>query len=66
MDIANGNGRHSRLMADIFIEKIFKKKVFTWGAASFIRDGDARKAYLDAVRAADAGDYGPLLVFARS
>ena len=63
---ANGNGRHSRLMADIIIEKMFKKEVFTWGAVSFIRDKDARKAYLDAVRAADAGDYGPLLIFARS
>jgi fido (protein-threonine AMPylation protein) len=27
----NGNGRHSRLMADI-IAKIFKQPVFTWGA----------------------------------
>lgn len=27
----NGNGRHSRLMADIIIEKIFNEKPFTWG-----------------------------------
>ena len=28
----NGNGRHSRLMADIIIEKLFKMPVFAWGA----------------------------------
>jgi Fic-DOC domain mobile mystery protein B len=54
----NGNGRHSRLMADIIIEKIYKKPVFTWGAS--------RAAYLNAVKAADQGDYSLLLVFARS
>ena len=63
---ANGNGRHSRLMADIIIEKIFKMKVFTWGAVNFVKNGDARSAYLNAVRAADAGEYGLLLLFARS
>ena len=26
----NGNGRHSRIMADIIIESIFGKDVFTW------------------------------------
>jgi fido (protein-threonine AMPylation protein) len=31
----NGNGRHSRLMADIIIEKIYKQPVFSWGAATF-------------------------------
>ena len=29
----NGNGRHSRLMADIVIGKIYRQPVFTWGAA---------------------------------
>ena len=63
---ANGNGRHSRLIADIVIEKIFKQPVFTWGAANLKKEGEARTAYLKALRAADAGDYGLLLVFARS
>ncbi|NDF98435.1 MAG: mobile mystery protein B, partial [Chitinophagia bacterium] len=31
---ANGNGRHSRLMADIIIEKIYRKPVFTWGTTN--------------------------------
>ncbi|RFM29591.1 mobile mystery protein B [Deminuibacter soli] len=63
---ANGNGRHSRLMADIIIEKIFKQPVFTWGAANLVKQGDTRKAYLTAIRAADAGDIKPLITFARS
>lgn len=63
---ANGNGRHSRLMADILIEKIYKQPVFTWGAANLSGDGDARAAYLRAVKAADKGDHSLLLAFARS
>jgi Fic-DOC domain mobile mystery protein B len=62
----NGNGRHSRLMADIIIEKIYKLPVFTWGAANLSSASDARAAYLRAVKAADKGDYSLLLAFARS
>jgi Fic-DOC domain mobile mystery protein B len=63
---ANGNGRHSRLMADIIIEKIYKQPVFTWGAANLSGEGDTRASYLRAVKAADKGDYSLLLAFARS
>jgi len=62
----NGNGRHSRLMADIIIEKIFKLPVFSWGAASLSSEGNTRKAYLTAIKTADKGDYSLLLAFARS
>jgi Fic-DOC domain mobile mystery protein B len=62
----NGNGRHSRLMADIIIEKLYQLPVFSWGAASLSRDSDVRAAYLKAVKAADRGDYSFLLEFARS
>jgi len=62
----NGNGRHSRLMADIIIEKIYRQPVFTWGAANLSSEGDARGAYLKAVKAADQDDFGLLLAFARS
>jgi Fic-DOC domain mobile mystery protein B len=62
----NGNGRHSRLMADIIIEKIFKQPVFSWGAANLSSEGDIRTAYLKAVKTADKGDYSLLLAFARS
>ncbi len=63
---ANGNGRHSRLMADIIIEKVFGRAVFTWGSIGLIQSGGFRSAYLQALRAADNGDYEPLLKFARS
>jgi Fic-DOC domain mobile mystery protein B len=63
---ANGNGRHSRFMADIIIEKIYKQPVFSWGAANLSGEGDTRKAYLKAIKSADSGDYRLLLTFARS
>ena len=62
----NGNGRHSRLMADIIIEKVYTQPVFTWGAANVSSEGDARAEYLQALKAADRGDYRLLLAFARS
>lgn len=62
----NGNGRHSRLMADIIVSKVFKQPVFTWGAANLVKGGDARAEYLKAVKAADKGEIEPLMKFARS
>ncbi|TBR19235.1 MAG: mobile mystery protein B [Chitinophagaceae bacterium] len=62
----NGNGRHSRLMADIIIEKIFKQPVFSWGAGDLVHVSDVRKKYLDGIKAADKGDYKQLIKFARS
>lgn len=61
----NGNGRHSRLIADIIIKKIFGMPVFTWGTGDLIHEGDSRAVYLKALRAADGGNYEPLLAFAR-
>ncbi|MEQ9287231.1 MAG: Fic family protein [Cyclobacteriaceae bacterium] len=37
---SNGNGRHSRLMTDIIIEKLFGLKPFTWGARDLNCEGD--------------------------
>jgi Fic-DOC domain mobile mystery protein B len=37
----NGNGRHSRLMADMIIEKIYRQPMFSWGAANLTKAGDA-------------------------
>lgn len=62
----NGNGRHSRLMADIIIEKIFKQPVYSWGATSLVKEGNTRAAYLSAIKAADQGDIEPLIKFAKS
>jgi Fic-DOC domain mobile mystery protein B len=62
----NGNGRHSRMIADIIIEKIYQLPVFTWGGASLSVDMDIRSQYLKAIRKADKGDFDLLLKFARS
>ncbi len=62
----NGNGRHARLMADLILEKIFKKPVFTWGSASIIKQGETRKRYIEALKAADDHDYSLLMKFVRS
>jgi Fic-DOC domain mobile mystery protein B len=63
---ANGNGRHSRLIADILIEKIYKQVHFSWGTDNLVQKGDPRTNYLNALRAADKGDIQPLINFARS
>jgi Fic-DOC domain mobile mystery protein B len=62
---ANGNGRHGRLMADVLAKKQ-DMPVFTWGGADIVQHGDFRRSYIDALRAADKNDIGPLLAFARS
>jgi Fic-DOC domain mobile mystery protein B len=62
----NGNGRHSRLMADIIIESIFGLPVFTWGAGKANNKGTNRELYLSTLKAADRGDLKPLIQFARS
>ncbi|WP_426326363.1 mobile mystery protein B [Pedobacter sp. R-06] len=63
---SNGNGRHSRLMADMIIEKIFDRPVFTWGAGNLSKESENRKQYLNALKLADSGNYEALLRFARS
>lgn len=62
----NGNGRHARLTADVLISHVFDRPVFTWGRISLQREGEARTAYIAALRKADTGDLAPLIRFARS
>lgn len=62
----NGNGRHSRLMADIIIESIFGAEVFSWHSSNMVKVDDVRKLYITALRAADNGDITPLLKFAKT
>jgi Fic-DOC domain mobile mystery protein B len=61
----NGNGRHARLIADVLAVQL-GRPVFTWGRKNLIKQGEAREKYLEAMRAADAGDVAPLREFARS
>ena len=61
----NGNGRWSRLAADVLIIQLGGKR-FTWGAADLRAAGTARDAYIKALKAADHHDLEPLIKFARS
>lgn len=61
----NGNGRHSRLVADILISKIFNKPVFSWVHSDLSKKNPIRKEYLEAIYKADKDDYKSLLEFAK-
>jgi Fic-DOC domain mobile mystery protein B len=62
----NGNGRHSRMMADALLRSL-KQPAFTWGnGGNLVAANDMRARYLAALRAADQGDYQLLLAFVRS
>lgn len=62
----NGNGRHSRLMADVIISKVYKMPLFSWGADDLVHEADSRSYYLKSLREADKGNFELLLRFARS
>jgi Fic-DOC domain mobile mystery protein B len=62
----NGNGRHSRMCADIVISHVFNRNVFSWGGFDLAAPGVMRKKYLAALYAADQGDIQPLVLFSRS
>lgn len=62
----NGNGRHARLMADLFIMQQDLPR-FSWGANQNLYESTPlRKKYIEALRLADKGDYSALIAFARS
>jgi Fic-DOC domain mobile mystery protein B len=61
----NGNGRHSRFMADLMAMS-FGRERFSWGRESLRDAGAMRKRYIAALQAADTHDMGPLLAFARA
>lgn len=61
----NGNGRHSRIMADLIAEHIFDRPVFTW-QESMVKHDEIRARYIGALREADVNNYSPLIAFARS
>jgi Fic-DOC domain mobile mystery protein B len=61
----NGNGRWSRLMADILIVRLGGAS-FTWGRGDLRDPGTVRQAYIAALKLADNHDFAPLLAFARS
>jgi len=62
----NGNGRHSRIMADIIIESIFGKDIFTWNHSNMVKANETRAEYIRSIREGDKGNIEPLINFART
>lgn len=62
---ANGNGRHSRMAADLLCRQLGVAPL-TWGRNSLNVAGITRQSYLSALQAADQHDFGPLLAFVHS
>ncbi|WP_219341303.1 hypothetical protein [Nevskia soli] len=60
----NGNGRHSRLVADLLVMRLGQAR-FSWGGAGLRAAGAVRARYIEALRTADRHDIGALLRFAR-
>jgi Fic-DOC domain mobile mystery protein B len=61
----NGNGRFSRMVGDLLAQQLGQPR-FSWGSANLVDPNETRKAYVAALRAADAHDLEPLIAFARS
>lgn len=61
----NGNGRWSRLAANLLIQELGGER-FSWGGTSLGPSSEARTAYIAALRVADKYNIGPLLDFARA
>jgi Fic-DOC domain mobile mystery protein B len=61
----NGNGRLSRMAGDLLAVQLGRPQ-FSWGSRNLTDANVTRAAYIAALRAADAHDLGPLILFARS
>ena len=62
----NGNGRHSRMMADIIMESIFGNKIFSWHQSNMVKANETRNQYIKALREADNGNFKQLIEFAKN
>jgi len=62
----NGNGRHSRIMADIIMESIFNENAFSWNQSNMVKADQTRRNYITAIREGDTGNIQSLLDFAKN
>ena len=58
----NGNGRHARLVADLYLHLV-NGSTLQWGPDE-TEPSDSRAAYIAALRKADGGDYSQLITYA--
>lgn len=60
----NGNGRHARIMADIYLQESFNHDPIDWAAGhDLMQSNERRNAYISALQNADAGNCDQLLEF---
>ena len=60
----NGNGRHSRIMADAILTKLLDEPAIDWAGGQRLEQmNERRDQYIKALRQADGQDYSALLVF---
>jgi len=60
----NGNGRHARMIADIFLYSC-RHKMPIWPSHEIISSTDIRKRYINVLNKADKNDYRPLEKFTK-
>ncbi len=58
----DGHGRHARLAADVLLFNLNQLRL-DWGGTGLVSSGPKREEYITALKAADAGDFNPLLQF---
>lgn len=60
----NGNGRHARIAADVYLADCFGHDAIDWARGNSLQENGPRRAeYLVALRDADGHDFGRLLRF---
>lgn len=60
----NGNGRWSRLLSNVWLKRCGSAPM-RWPEQTIKNESPIRQRYIEAVRAADRGRYGPLLTLHR-
>ena len=60
----NGNGRISRIMADLIMQS-FGLKNLDWGSGNLTEISELRTKYISALQEADRGDYSLLINFVK-
>ena len=61
----NGNGRHARILADALLEKVYGVVPIDWAGGENLQNNSERRTnYINALRAADRGEFESLFRFA--
>lgn len=60
----NGNGRHARIAADVLLKQYYDHAPIDWASGHDLQtENEHRDRYIASLRAADAGNFEPLLSF---